>query len=33
MGIQYIDWEYDQMGIVATVKLSDVRTHILNCYI
>ena len=25
MNVQYIKWNYDQMGIVATVELSEVR--------
>ena len=24
MGVQYVGWEYDQMGVVATLQLSEV---------
>ncbi|KAJ8674353.1 hypothetical protein QAD02_005615 [Eretmocerus hayati] len=29
MGIQYIDWDYDQMGIVATVRLSEPTENVV----
>lgn len=27
MGVQYVKWDYDQMGIVATVQLSEVNVE------